>query len=216
MNVDRIVKANCMDIMPAMLKGSVDLILTDIPYGTVSRRSGGLRKLDKGIGDILTFDLNTFIHEAVRICSGSLYIFCAWEQISAIVCLFKSYGLSVRIGVWDKTNPSPLNCEYIWLSSMEFCVFARKPGATFNGRYKKPLWSHPVQAGLHPTQKPMLLGADIIEASSNGGDIVFDPCCGSGSFLVAAKLLDRRYIGIDIDAYCVLMAKQRLRMLKKR
>lgn len=45
----------------------------------------------------------------------------------------------------------------------------------------------------HPTQKPLKLCAKFVHASSNVGDVVFDPFCGSGTTLLAAKLLDRKF-----------------------
>lgn len=49
--------ANCLDIMDKMDDGSVDFTLTDIPYDAVNRDSNGLRNLDKGNADIITFDI---------------------------------------------------------------------------------------------------------------------------------------------------------------
>lgn len=59
-----------------------------------------------------------------------------------------------------------------------------------------PYWSMPENTG-HPTQKPEKLLAKIILASSNKGDIVFDPFAGAGSSLVTAKKLNRHYVGIE-------------------
>ena len=61
-----------MDIFPTMEDDSVTLTLTDIPYDEVNRKSGGLRNLDKRDADIITFSLNDFIDEVVRITSGSV------------------------------------------------------------------------------------------------------------------------------------------------
>jgi site-specific DNA-methyltransferase (adenine-specific) len=62
----------------------------------------------------------------------------------------------------------------------------------------------------YPTQKPILLLEQIIQIASNKGNTVLDPFCGSGTTLVAAKLLDRRYIGIDISPDAVELTKKRL------
>ena len=59
-----------------------------------------------------------------------------------------------------------------------------------------PYWSMPENTG-HPTQKPEKLLAKIILASSNEGDVVFDPFAGAGSSLVTAKKLHRQYVGIE-------------------
>lgn len=62
----------------------------------------------------------------------------------------------------------------------------------------------------YPTQKPIELLERIIRLSSNEGNVVLDPFCGSGTTLVAAKLLNREYIGFDISTDAINLAKARL------
>ena len=62
----------------------------------------------------------------------------------------------------------------------------------------------------YPTQKPVALLERIIKASSNPGDVVFDPFCGSGTTLRAAKTLDRKYIGIDQNPEAIRISENRL------
>lgn len=68
----------------------------------------------------------------------------------------------------------------------------------------------PRESGLHPTQKPVKLMQALVETATLPGQVVFDPFCGSGSSLVAARNLDRRYIGCDIDPTYVEVAQTRL------
>lgn len=72
-----------------------------------------------------------------------------------------------------------------------------------------PFWSMPENTA-HPTQKSEKLIAKIMLASSNPGDIIFDPFLGSGTSSVVAKKLNRRYLGIEIDEQYCLWAEQRL------
>jgi len=62
----------------------------------------------------------------------------------------------------------------------------------------------------YPTQKPLALLERIVEASSNPGDVVMDPFCGSGTAIAAAHKLDRRWIGIDVTHLAVALVKYRL------
>ena len=62
-----------------------------------------------------------------------------------------------------------------------------------------------------PTQKPVGLYSRIIEASSDTGDMVLDPFCGSGTVLVAAERVGRRWVGVDSDEVAVGVARKRLR-----
>ena len=62
----------------------------------------------------------------------------------------------------------------------------------------------------YPTQKPIELLERIIEIGSDKGDTILDPFCGSGTTLVSAKLLDRKYIGIDISSDAIRLVEERL------
>jgi site-specific DNA-methyltransferase (adenine-specific) len=72
-----------------------------------------------------------------------------------------------------------------------------------------PFWSMPENTE-HPTQKPEKLLAKIILASSNKGDLIFDPFLGSGTTAVVAKKLGRKYLGIEIDEYYCSLAEKRI------
>ena len=92
-----------------------------------------------------------------------------------------------------------------------------------NGRYRDtcpsnfwdditiPFWSMPENTA-HPTQKPEKLLAKLILASSQPGDMVFDPFLGSGSTSVTAKKLDRHFLGIEADPQYCVWVQQRLEM----
>ena len=67
---------------------SITLTITDIPYDSVNRSSNGLRNLDKGNADILTFDLQQFLDEIYRVTEGTIIIFCAMNQVTEIINYF--------------------------------------------------------------------------------------------------------------------------------
>lgn len=68
----------------------------------------------------------------------------------------------------------------------------------------------PNEAGLHPTQKPVRLMQALVELTTQPGQLVFDPFCGSGSTLVAARNVNRHYLGCDIDPQHVATSQSRL------
>ena len=206
-----LMKGDCLERMKEIPDNSVDMILTDIPYGEVNQKSSGLRALDKGVADECSIDLDEMILECIRICKGSFYIFCGTQQISVIVTLFKHNKLTTRVGCWEKSNPSPMNGTKLWLSGMEFCVFARKPKAVFNEHCKKALWRHPSgKSKIHPTQKPTALMEQLILASSNEGETVLDFTAGSFTTGVACKNLNRKFIGIEMDDKYFEIGKNRI------
>jgi DNA modification methylase len=202
---------NCMNVLPSLADGSISLTLTDIPYDEVNRKSGGLRNLDKSHADIITFPLDNFIDEVVRVTYGNIYIFCGSVQVSHIRNRLIERGLSVRHCIWEKTNPSPMNGQHIWLSSIENCVFAKKSGAVFNEHCKSAVWRCATERYKdHPTPKPVKLMTRLIEASSNIGDTVFDPCMGSGAIGVAAKQCGRNFIGVEMNPEYFQMTQERI------
>lgn len=209
--LNKIICGDCIKLMQNLGNSSVDLILTDIPYGEVNRKSNKLRNLDKNFADVETFNLNEFLYECVRVCKGSIYIFCGIEQVSFIRKYFVAEKLSTRLCIWEKTNPSPMNGQHIWLSGIECCVYGKKKGATFNEHCKNSVWRYPSGRGkFHPTEKPLKLFQYIIKASSNQDDVVLDPCIGSGTTANAAILEGRNYIGFEINEECIDYVKQRI------
>lgn len=72
-----------------------------------------------------------------------------------------------------------------------------------------PFWSMPENTD-HPTQKPEKLVAKAVLASSNPGDVVFDPFLGSGTTSVVAKKLGRQYFGVELDEIYACLAEKRL------
>ena len=100
--------------------------------------------------------------------------------------------------VWDKKNPnlSFSECELAWV---------------YKGRRIRIFHYYSGGGGkMHPTEKPLPLMIWCVENYSKPQDLILDPFCGSGTTCVAAKMLGRRYIGIDIsEKYCQI-ARQRL------
>ena len=208
----QLINDDCMNIMPSMEDNQVDFTLTDIPYDVVSRKSNGLRNLDKENADILTFDLQEFLEQVYRVTKNSIVIFCAKEQFSFIYKFFANQKGTVRPIVWEKSNPSPMNGQYIYLSGVELAVWFKKKGAkVFNAYCKNTVFKYPNGTSkLHPTEKNHKLLRDLILDNTNENDIVFDPCMGSGSHLLVAKDNGRNILGIELDSSYYEIAKNRL------
>lgn len=94
-----------------------------------------------------------------------------------------------------------------WLNTSEGQFRLTHPSNLWND-ITVPFWSMPENTD-HPTQKPEKLLAKLILASTNEHDFVFDPFMGVGSSLVAAKKLNRKFLGLEIEKeYCLLAAKR--------
>ena len=215
MILNKIYNDDCISFMNTLSENVFDLTLTDIPYNGVNRKSNGLRNLDKSFADILTFDLNTFLNEVYRVTRGTIIIFCGYNQLSEIYDFFKEKARenlgTVRQLVWEKTNPSPMNGQYIYLSGIENAIWFKKRGAVFNARCKNTVFRYPCgRSKLHPTEKNHGLLQELILDNSNENDIVFDPCCGSGAHCLVAKENNRNYIGVEINKQYFDIATSRI------
>ena len=165
--------------------------------------------MHKGAADVETMSIGS-VADTLAV-AASVYVFCGTEQVSPLRSGFVALRMSTRLAVWEKTNPSPINGEHLWLSSVEACVFARSRGAVFNEHCASPVWRGPSDREVdgHPTPKPRWLIERLVQASSGYGQTVLDPFMGSGTTLVAAKNLGRKAIGIEIEErYCEIAAQR--------
>jgi site-specific DNA-methyltransferase (adenine-specific) len=200
---------DCLKVLPTL--SGVDAVVTDPPYNKVNRETGGLRQIDKGGADSLPVDIPQLARELVRLVGGSIYVWCGTEQVSEWRKRFVASGMTTRQGVWEKSNPSPMNGQHLWLSSVELCVFARKSGAVFNRHCASPVWRGPSRRTTeHKTEKPLWLINEQVEASTNEGDSSLDPFMGSGTTGVACVKTVRKFIGIEIDPGYFEIAKKRI------
>lgn len=148
------------------------------------------------------------------------------QRLSAV---FRRRGDDENANVWDGWrvgNLRPVFEPILWFtkpyrigSTIVDNVLAHGVGA-FNERAFVAHESEPdnvltsgfskQERGKHVAQKPVKLLMALIELATLRGHIVLDPFCGSGSTLVAASMLQRRYMGFDTDAECVRVARERL------
>ena len=204
-----------MELMNNIPNESIDLVLTDIPYNVVNREDNGLRKLDKENADVLTFDLINFLEQLYDKAKSTIIIFCGKEQVSIIHSYFndkqkKGKG-TVRQLIWEKSNPSPMNGQHIYLSGVENAIWFKKRGGTFNAHCKNTVFKYPIgRSKLHPTEKNHLLLQELILDNSNENDLILDPCMGSGSTGVVALQNNRNFLGMELDENYFNIAENRI------
>lgn len=211
--LNKIIHGDCMSAMKEMEDDSVDITLTDIPYGVVSRESNGLRDLDKGKADEMTVDLEELLKELERVTKGQIIIFCGKEQFSTVFEHFATKKGTTRMLVWEKSNPSPMNGQYVYLSGVELAVWFKPRGRkVFNAHCKNTVFKHSNGSRkIHPTQKNLDLFKELILDNTNEGELIFDPFIGSGTTAIAARDLNRNYIGIELDEGYYKACKERLK-----
>ncbi len=136
----------------------------------------------------------------------AMIIFCEFEQQFYLIDLAKKYGLNNYINLVFRKNFSAQvlkanmrivgNCEYGLLLYRE-----KLPKFNNNGRMIFNCFDYPrdtTTPRVHPTQKPVELLQNLIEIFTDKGDVVIDPCAGSGSTLLAAAQTGRRGYGFEI------------------
>lgn len=200
--IDKCYNMDCLDGMRLMKEQSImaDMLLTDIPYGEVNRKDNGLRNLNKQSADILDFDLTEFLELAYEVVNGNFIVFCGTEQVSTIRAFFANKGCTTRLLIWEKTNPSPMNGDKVYLSGIECAVYAKKPNATFNGFCKNTVFRYAIeQSDIHDTPKPLRLWYELLQDNTNKNQLVLDTCMGSWTTAVACHKLQRHFIGFELD-----------------
>jgi DNA modification methylase len=212
----------------AIPDSSVDLVVTDPPYGLTSTtkitRHGGKFGCSTDVHAQFAWDQAVdfkWVAECFRVLrpAGVFISFYDRERIYELIQAAKACGGLVRdIGAWHKTNPVPQVRKVKWASALElFTIIVKGTGRhTFNWQhgYHHNVIVAPICAGkertAHPTQKPLSVILPMIRYWSDLGDLILDPFAGSGTTAVAAKLLGRRYVAIERDELTVRICLERL------
>jgi site-specific DNA-methyltransferase (adenine-specific) len=206
--MNKIICADCLDVMRLMPDKCVDLILTDPPYGIgiTKRETVGTsnktasRKYEKSdwdneIPSKECFDEMARISKNMVIWGGNYFV----EYLHNSRCWL----------VWDKDNTGNFaDCELAWTS---FDTSVRKFRYRWNGMIQENMKNK--EERFHPTQKPTALFKWVLNNYSKENYIVCDPFLGSGTAAAACKDMGRTFIGIERESKYCRMAEERIRIL---
>lgn len=203
---------SCLDILPRLDSGFVDTILVDPPYG-IGVNSQGFRgrtvhhhNYDDS-PDAAKNLLQCIISEGFRVSKprANLFIFCdidlfGWLKDACGRAGWEPFRTPITWGKSDSEGMAPWGREG-FRRTTEWILFARKG--------QKGLFHPPIDYLRHNRvardereygpEKPISLLKELLAASTLAGDMVLDPCCGSGSTLLAAKQLKMKALGIESD-----------------
>jgi site-specific DNA-methyltransferase (adenine-specific) len=219
---------DCREVLPQL--DGVDVLFTDPPYGLsligerhVGQAGCGVRNLDFFPNDTLEDGLghvDTIITGLSCLAPhGCLYLWLGHHQFAKATLAFHALGWQSRFLVWNRTAPVPPPPWSGWPSGATLCLFAYRVGKKWNAHPADMPRSNVLTCDSfrhgngdkngHPTQMNPLLVIEPLRCSSEPGDLILDPFCGSGTTLESAKLLGRRAIGIEIEErYCEIAAKR--------
>lgn len=198
---------NCIDLMSTFPANSVDFVLTDPPY-LVNYRDRYGRSIQNDVTDGW---MQPAFAEIYRVLKQDAFCvsFYSWTRADRFMAAWRSSGFHV-VGhlVFRKAYAS--QSRFVRYQHEQAYLLAK-------GRPSLPVDPIPDVIdmpysgnGLHPTQKPVSALRPLIKCFSREGDLVLDPFCGSGSTLIAARSLNRRYLGIELDPEYHAVASKRL------
>lgn len=233
-----LVHGECLTEMAKLQSQSVDMILTDLPYGTTQNKwdevisfqpmwDNFLRIIKPNGAMVFTAtqpfssklvlsQLNLFKYEMIwekTICSGQLNVkrqpLRAHESILVFYKEQPIYNEQKTVG-----EPYKINRK---IKFKEQSYGVQKDNSKINDgfRHAKSIIkvSNPRIKGGHPTQKPVELMEHLIKMFTNENDVVLDCCMGSGTTGEACLNLNRGFVGIELDKSYFSMSKQRLELL---
>jgi len=204
--MNKLIQGDCLEVMKDIPDKSVDLVLTDSPYGMSFQSNHRKEKYNKIKNDINLDWLPKLSKELFRVSKDNshAYIFCSFHNIDIFKQEFEKYFKLKNILIWEKNNTSMGDLYGDYAPKYEMILYLHKGRKLLNGgrdaniiNFKRSGNKH------HPTEKPVDMFEYLIGKSTKENDIVLDPFIGSGTTGIACKNLNRQFIGIELDAdYC--------------
>jgi site-specific DNA-methyltransferase (adenine-specific) len=233
-------RVDCVELMRLMPAGSVDAIFADPPYrlsgGGLTVKSGRLALVDKGEWDRSRgfredHEFNSrWLRAARRVLkpNGTLWVTGTHHIIFSLGFALQQLGFRIINSVaWQKPDPPPNALHTAFTHAHETLIWAAKgrkhtfnydlinspdPASQISSVWRIPSVSKREKVhGYHPTQKPLRLVRRTLLASTREGDLVFDPFCGSGTTAVAAKEVNRFFVGAELEEEFAELAGRRIK-----
>jgi len=202
-----IIHGDCREILPLIPDKSIDLVLTDPPYG--------VRKIEEWDNrDYFKSNIQLWLNQCRKLSDSVIWL--ASDQM--LTFILDGRDDLQRVLFWNK----PAGSQYagashnnIWYSSEIILVFGDKEYIISKGKKSNYIYSCinsrtiPFSDYGHPTTKPVYLIDELLLRYSDNGDLILDPFLGSGTTAYCAKKLNRKCIGIEIgEKYCEIAAKR--------
>lgn len=213
-----VIHGDCLTVLRQMEPDSVDMVITDPPYGVDYQSNRPKSKDPSAKFKKIANDKTPFIwwlYDAFRVLreGGGVLCFSRWDVQQVFMDAMEIAGFSVKsVLVWDREVHGMGDLKGNFAPRYDTCIFATK------GRYllpgKRPadvIRSQRLNGAelVHPNEKPIDLLRQLVEATTEPGALILDPFAGSGSTLTAAAMTGRQYIGVELDAEYHAIAQQR-------
>ena len=236
--INKVILGDCLDVMSSIPDKSIDMILCDLPYTKIAPKWAknidlilfwkSYNKIIKNCGTIALFSSQPFTTKLIS-SNEKDFKYCWYWIKNQATNFFHAKRMPIRkveeICIFRKGKYYPqITSGHIPTNSAKGC----SNGETYYGTKKRNYVGGKITrfpnnvlefkcidnySRLHSQQKPIELLEYLIKTYTNENDIVLDNCCGSGSTLVAAKNVNRQYIGIEKEQKYYNICMNRLNTL---
>jgi site-specific DNA-methyltransferase (adenine-specific) len=206
---------DCREILPTLRAQSVDLILTDPPFFMPATHYQSRTQWQRSWSDtsVLAMFWSTILDLAIPLlrATGHFVTFCNGDSYPVFYPEMYRRFDALKCLVWDK---GAIGMGRIWRNRHELLIAARWETSTFkeSGGSRPDVLAAkviPSSDRTHPVEKPTRLLAQIIEPTTPTGGLILDPFMATGSTILAARMANRRAIGIEgEERYCEIAARR--------
>ena len=202
-----ILYGDCITLMQRLQGGSVDFILTDPPYLVRYRDRSG-RTIANDADASWLVPAYAEMYRALK--NDSLAVsFYGWNEVDKFMAAWRAAGFRI-VGHMVFTKSYASSRRFLQHRHEQAYLLAKgKPSLPVRPQSDVRDWDYTGNR-LHPTQKPFAPLEQLVRMFSKPGDLVFDPFCGSGSSLVAARRQCRDFLGMELDGHHHLTASLRI------
>jgi DNA modification methylase len=196
---------NALELLKFIPDESIDCVITDPPYGIKYHSNHYVEKNP---------------HSKIQNDEKLLFpIDELWRVIKPTGAIFSFYSHKIpiidsrvkNVITWVKDNWSAGDLKADFGNQKELIAFIPKNKFVLHSkkRYSNVWYCERCKPILHPTQKPYELISKLIEVGSKGGDVILDPFMGSGVTAVVAQLMERNWLGFELEEeYCKTIVKE--------
>ncbi len=200
---------DCREILPELPDKSIDLVLTDPPYGVSFKKKGKPYMIGDHINPLPW--LYPTLHKLLKD-DGAVFVFSSMSYVTESLLPFQTYFKLHNIIIWDKVNPIYPRSKGHFRLQYEPILYGSKGLHNLKNKKSGDVIQCKITQGnarVHPTQKPEGLLFAILESTLDDKRLILDPFLGSGTTAYCAKKLNRKCIGIEIEEkYCEIAAKR--------
>ncbi|HEU5379950.1 MAG TPA: DNA methyltransferase [Ktedonobacteraceae bacterium] len=215
--------ADALDVIKSLVDSSIDLLLTDPPYGFDYRSRSHKLPLVKIRND--RFEAIPLLRQALRLMYPKLkenatgLVFTNWQCYSSMEAVIREEGYEIKnVLIWKKNAWSRGDLKGNWGYKYEMAFFFRKKSLLpslrrfLNGKREGNILEFkklPTNGMSHPTEKPVELLQYLIEKTTQPGEVILDPFCGSGSSGVASLASNRICVLAELEKIWANVASQK-------